>query len=117
MVGAADLEKAVGVGSVGFGVVATLAPRMFLGIYGLPDEANVRTMTRLWGTRTAVLGSLVFTLDGTDNKRTLMTMAAAMNAADALVVASAGGVSTRARVLGSLTSAGFAGVIAYLLNQ
>jgi hypothetical protein len=117
MVAAEDIEKAVGVGSVTFGAVAVLAPRAFLGMYGLPDEANVRTMTRLWGTRTAVLGSLVFTLEGTQNKRSLMTMAAAMNAVDALVVASAGGVPVRTRVLGSLTSAGFAGVLAYMLSQ
>ena len=117
MVAAEDIEKGVGVGSVAFGTVAVLAPRMFLGMYGLPDEANLRTMTRLWGTRTAVLGTLVFSLEGTENKRSLMTMAAAMNAVDALVVASASGVSVRARVLGSLTSAGFAGVLAYMLTQ
>lgn len=117
MVGAEEIEKAVGVGSVAFGAVATLTPRVFLRMYGLPDEANMRAMTRLWGTRTAVLGALVFTLEGAENKRTLMTMAAAMNAADALVVASAGGVSARARVLGSLTSAGFAGALAYMLSQ
>lgn len=117
MVAAGDIEKAVGAGSVAFGAVAALTPRVFLGMYGLPDEANVRTMTRLWGTRTAVLGSLVFTLDGPENRRSLMTMAAAMNAVDALVVGSAGGVSTRTRILGSLTSAGFAGVLAYMLSQ
>jgi hypothetical protein len=117
MVAAEDIEKAVGLGSVGFGAVATLAPGMFLGMYGLPAEPNLRAMTRLWGTRTAVLGALVFTLEGTENKRSLMTMAAGMNAVDALVVASAGGVSVRTRVLGSLTSAGFAGVLAYMLSQ
>lgn len=117
MVAAEDIENAVGAGSVAFGAVAALAPRVFLGMYGLPNEANVRTMTRLWGTRTTVLGSLVFTLDGTENKRKLMTLAAAMNAVDALVVASARGVPARTRVLGSLTSAGFAGVLAYMLNQ
>ena len=86
-------------------------------MYGVPNEANVRTMTRIWGTRTAVLGALVFTLEGTENKQKLMTMSAAMNAADAVMVAAAGGVPARARVLGSLTSAGFAGALAYALNQ
>lgn len=117
MVAAEDIEKGVGAGSVAFGAVAVLTPRMFLGMYGLPNEANLRTMTRLWGTRTAVLGSLVFSLEGTENRRSLMTMAAAMNAVDALVVASASGVSLRTRVLGSLTSAGFAGVLAYRLSR
>jgi hypothetical protein len=44
-------------------------------------------------------------------------MAAAMNAADAVLVAAAGGVPVPARVLGSLTSAGFAGALAYASNQ
>lgn len=117
MAGADDIQKAVGVGSVAFGAVAALTPRLFLGMYGVPDEANVRTMTRIWGTRTAVLGVLAFTLEGTENKQKLMTMTAAMNAADAVMVAAAGGVPGRARVLGSLTAAGFAGALAYALNQ
>lgn len=99
-------QKAVGVGSVAFGAMAALTPRLFLGMCGVPDEANVRTMTRLWGTRTAVPGALVFTVEGTENIQRMMTMTAAMNAADAVMVAAAGGVPVRARVLGSLTSAG-----------
>jgi hypothetical protein len=47
----------------------------------------------------------------------MMTMTAAMNAADAAMVAAASGIPGRARVLGSLTSAGFAGALAYVLNQ
>jgi hypothetical protein len=86
-------------------------------VYGLPDEVNVRTMTRLWGTRTAVLGALVFTLEGAENKQSMMTLTAAMNAADPVMVAAAGGVPVRARVLGSLTSAGFAGALAYALKR
>lgn len=117
MAGADDIRKAVGVGSIAFGAMATLAPRLFLGMYGVPDEANLRTMTRLWGTRSAVLGVLVFTLEGAENQQRLMTMSAAMNTVDAGMVATAGGVPVRARVLGSLTSAGFAGALAYALNQ
>jgi hypothetical protein len=116
MAGSDDIQKVVGVGSVAFGAVATLTPRLFLGMYGVGDDANVRTMTRLWGTRTAVLGALLLTLQGTENKQTMMTMSAAMNAADAVMVAAAGGVPVRARVLGSLTSAGFAGALAYALS-
>jgi hypothetical protein len=117
MAGADDVQRAVGAGSVAFGVLAALGPRLFLGLYGVPDEASVRTMTRIWGTRTAVLGVLTFTLEGAENKRRLMTLSAAMNATDALMVAGAGGVPARARVLGSLTSAGFAGALAYALSQ
>jgi hypothetical protein len=117
MTDADDIQKAVGVGSVAFGAVAALTPRLFLGMYGVPDDASLRTMTRLWGTRTAVLGALVFTLEGAENRQTMMTMTAAMNVADAALVATARGVPVRARVLGSLTSVGFAGALAYALNQ
>lgn len=117
MAGAEDIQKAVGIGSVGFGVAALVTPRLFLGTYGVPDEANVRVMTRIWGTRTALLGALVFTVDGTENRQKLMTMSAVMNATDAVVIATAAGIPARARVLGALTSAGFAGALAYALNQ
>lgn len=117
MAGAEDVQKAVAIGSVAFGAVAALAPRLFLGLYGVPDEPSVRTMTRIWGTRTVVLGALGFTLEGTRNQQQLMTMTAAMNAADAAMVAAAGGVPVRARILGSLTSAGFAGATAYASNR
>jgi hypothetical protein len=112
-----DIQKAVGVGSVAFGLVAALVPRLFLGLYGVPDKADVRTMTRLWGTRTTVLGALMLTLEGTENKRRLMTMAAAMDTSDAAITAAARGIPVRARVFGSLTSAGFAGALAYALSR
>lgn len=112
-----DIGKSVGVASIAFGAVAALTPRLFLGLYGVPNEANVRTMTRLWGTRTAVLGALVLTLDRAEDQQKLMTMAAAMNATDAVMVATARGIPGRARTLGSLTSAGFAAALAYGLSQ
>jgi hypothetical protein len=112
-----DIQKAVAIGSVAFGAVATVAPRLFLGMYGVPDEPPVRTMTRLWGTRTAVLGGLMFALEGAQDQQRLMSAATAMNAADTVLVASARGVPLRARVLGSLTSAGFAGALAYALKK
>ena len=117
MARAEDIQKAVAIGSVAFGAVAAVAPRLFLGLYGVPEEPAVRTMTRLWGTRTAVLGGLLFALEGAEDQRRLMSAAAAMNAADTLIVAGARGVPVRSRVLGSLTSAGFAGALAYALKQ
>ena len=47
-----DIRKSVGYASVGFGAIAILAPRLFLGMYGVPNDQNVRLMTRMWGTRT-----------------------------------------------------------------
>lgn len=117
MAGAVDIQKSLGVASVAFGAIGALTPRLLLGMYGVPNDVNVRTMTRLWGTRTAVLGLLVFTLQGGENKQKLMSLCAAMNVADAVIVAATGGLPARSRVLASLTSAAFAGAIAYTLNQ
>lgn len=64
-----------------------------------------------------MLGALVFTLVGLDHHKKLMTLTAAVNAADAAMVAAAGGVPVRRRVLGSLTSGGFAGALGYALSQ
>lgn len=94
-----------------------MTPRVFTGLYGLPDEANLKTMTRLWGTRTAVLGALALAADRAEDQRRLMTMAAAMNAADSVFVAANGGLSARTRVLGSLSSATFAAALTYALTR
>lgn len=78
-------------------------------------------MTRLWGTRTAVPGGLALTLDGVENRKSPKTMTAAMNAAmnaaDAVMVAAANGLPVRARLLGSVTPTGFAGAPAYVVNR
>lgn len=111
-----DIRKSVGYASLAFGGSAALTPRVFLGMYGVPDEQNVRLMTRMWGTRTAVLGALTFTLGDQDDRRTLMMAAAAMNAADTLLI-SASRAPVRSRAMGAATTAAFAGAIAYALTR
>lgn len=111
-----DIRRSLGYASLGFGAVAALAPRLFLGMYGVPSDESVRLMTRMWGTRTAVLGALALTLGDTQDRRTLMTAAAAMDAADTLLIA-ASPVPARARAMGAATTAAFAGAIAYALTK
>ena len=111
-----ELRKTVGCASIGFGVVAVLTPRLFLSLYGVPDEDNVRLMTRLWGTRNVVLGVLTLTLRDPEDRGTLMTAAAAMDAVDTLLIATSS-VPPRARVTGAATTAGFAAAIAYGLSK
>jgi hypothetical protein len=111
-----DIRKSVGYASMGFGAVAILAPRLFLGAYGLPNDENVRLMTRMWGTRSAVLGALTLALNDSEDRRTLLVAAAAMDAADTLVIA-ASPVPVRARAMGAATTAAFAGALAYGLTR
>lgn len=102
------LREGLSWGAIGFGALATLAPRVFGGVYGLKESPELLVMTRLWGTRTAVLGLALLGADA-DEGRKLTQLATAMNVADALIVAGAGsGVNKRSRVLGSLSSAAFA---------
>jgi hypothetical protein len=111
------LSQGLAWGAVGFGVFAALAPRAFESVYGLRDNGDLRVMTRLWGSRTLVLGVVLLNADQ-DARKQLAGLAAAMNAADALVIAGAGPeVNKRSRVLGSLTSAAFAGAYASLLGR
>ena len=106
----------MGYGSLGFGAIAVLTPRLFLRIYGVPDEENLRLMTRLWGGRTAVLGALALTLDDSEDRRSLMTATAAMNAVDTLLIA-ASHAPARARAMGAATSAAFAAALGYGLTR
>jgi hypothetical protein len=111
-----DIRRSVGYASLGFGAVAVLTPRLFLGAYGVPDEQNLRLMTRMWGTRTAALGALTLALRDTEDRRTLMAAAAAMDAADTLLIASSS-ASVRARAMGAATTAAFAAALAYGLTR
>ena len=111
-----DIRKATSCGAIGFGVLALVSPRVFLGLYGIPDEANVRLMTRLWGTRTAVVGALSLLLRNPDDLRVLMTAAVVNDGLDTLLIA-ASDAPMRARVLGAATTSGFAAATAYALSE
>jgi hypothetical protein len=110
-----DIRKTVGYGALGFGVLAALTPQLFLGLYGMPDEPNVRLMTRVWGTRTTAVGALSLLLRDTEARRTLMTAAVVNEALDTLLVATSS-APMRARVLGASTTAAFAAATAYALT-
>jgi hypothetical protein len=114
----AQLIDVVNYGALGFGGVAVLAPRLFAGLYGIKGDGNVLTMIRLWGTRTAALGAVGMLTKGSSNYKTVLTIGAGMSVVDSLVIAGAGpDVALRARAMGALTSAAFAGVQGYLVGQ
>jgi Domain of unknown function (DUF4267) len=111
-----DIRKSVGYASVGFGAAAVLTPRLFLGLYGVPDDDNVRLITRMWGTRTAVLGGLALALGDIEDRRTLMVAATAMDVVDTLLIATSP-VPARARAMGAATTAAFAAALGYGLTR
>ncbi len=104
-------------GAIGFGAAATVTPRLFEKLYGLEDEGELRVMTRLWGSRTTVLG-LVLMAAEKDERRRLSMLMAGMNVVDALVIATAGpDVRRSSRVMGALTAAAFAAGHGLLLSD
>jgi hypothetical protein len=111
-----DIRKSSAIAGLSFGAVAALTPRLFAGMYGMSDDPDTRTMTRLWGTRTALIATAVLLSEGRSEQRRLMMMTTAMSAADTILIAGAGGVPARARAMGALTSAGFAAAGAYALT-
>jgi hypothetical protein len=113
-----DVSRQTAFGALGFGAVAVVAPRLFTGVYGLTSDPNVRTLARLWGTRTAVLGAIILKAERPEDRRRVMMLGTVMNATDALIAATAGSqVSARGRILGSLTSGAFAALGAYALTS
>ena len=102
------ISNAVAGGALGFGAIGLIAPKVLVGTFGLPDTGPFRFLSRLWGTRTAVLGFLALTLPESERKQ-VYAAAAAMNAVDAAVAVAAGpDLSGRTKVMAALTSGTFA---------
>ena len=111
-----SVRTAIGAGSLGFGVLATLSPKVLRRAYG-DSSSNGGALDyfgRTWGTRTAVLGALTLLASSDEEVARLSALAAAMNAADSLAAFSARGMPGRTRVMAGLTSAGFAVASGYV---
>jgi hypothetical protein len=108
-----QLERGLAIGAIGFGVVAAVAPRAFTAAYGLGGDPKLLAITRLWGTRTAVLGGLSLT-GGDEARAKMLPWVLGLNVADTVLTARADGIPKRTRALGALTSAAFAGAFGYL---
>ena len=105
-------------GGLGFGVLAVAAPTAFSRMYGLKGDGNLRAIIRLWGTRTALISAIALRVTDPATRRRLALAIAGMDVADAALTLTAGpDVPRHTRVLGAGTSAGFAAVTGYWLNQ
>jgi hypothetical protein len=108
-----QLERGLAIAAIGFGVVATVAPRAFSRVYGLGGDPKLLAMIRVWGTRTAVLGGLALT-GGEETRTRMIPWIVGLNAADTVLIARSDGISGRTRTLGALSSGAFAGAFGYL---
>lgn len=110
------IARAMGAGSLGFGVLAMLAPGALRRTYG--DKASsggaLDYFGRTWGTRTAVLGALVLTAKTDDEKKRLAFLTAAMNTVDAVSAFRGQDMPASTKMMAGLTSAGFAAASGYI---
>lgn len=110
------LAKAIGAGSLAFGVLATVSPTVLRRSYGDRRSTGgaLNYFGRTWGTRTAAFGALTLAA-GSDGERERIAMAAAaMNSLDALAAWGATGMPVATRVMAGFTSAAFAAGSAYV---
>jgi hypothetical protein len=110
------VTRAIGVGSLGFGALATVAPGALRRAYGdsTTGGGSLDYFGRTWGTRTAVLGALTLMASSDAERKRIATLAAAMNAVDSLAAFGAKGMPATTRVMAGLTSAGFAVAAGYV---
>lgn len=113
------MSKAIGFGSLGFGVFAIASPRALRATYGdrTSGGGSLDYFGRTWGTRTAVLGALTVMAGSDEERKRIAGLAAAMNAVDSLAALRAKGIPARTRRMAAVTSAGFAVAAGYLATQ
>ena len=109
------IGKAIGAGSLAFGIFATLSPAGLRRTYGdsVSSGGSLDYFGRTWGTRTAVLGALSLMAESDAERKRIANLAAAMNAVDSLVAFGTTGIPGTTRVMAGVTSAAFAATGAY----
>ena len=104
------VSRAIGMASLGFGALATVAPGAFRQAYGDTTDASgsLDYFGRTWGTRSTAIGVLTLMASSDAERKRIATVTAAMNAVDSLAAFQARDVPTRTRTLAALTTATFA---------
>ena len=110
------VARGIGIGSLSFGLLATVAPGALRTAYGdsSPGGGALDYFGRTWGTRTAVLGALSLMASSGEERRRIARLAASMTAIDSLSAFRATGMPGVTRAMAGLTSAGFAGASMYV---
>lgn len=107
-----QLQQLLSYGSIGFGVLAWVTPKLFNTVYGLPHDPGTVVLTRGWGTRTAALG-VIGLLAPAKAKKQFAAVGTVVNAIDAATEATAA-TGARARVLATLSSGVFGAAYGYV---
>lgn len=103
---------------LGFGVVAAVAPGAFLRLYGLRGEETTRLFARMWGAAQIAVSAEGLRASTARERRDHLVTTAALGAGNMLAILAAGNeVGRGSKLLGLVTTAGFAGAAAYALRQ
>jgi hypothetical protein len=107
--------KAIGAGSLGFGIFATLSPAMLRRTYGdsVSTGGSLDYFGRTWGTRTAVLGALSLMAETDSERKRIAGLSASMNFMDSVAALRSKGMPAVTRTMAALTSAGFGAAAVY----
>ena len=112
------VNKVLAYGALGFGAAAVLAPTTLRKSYGMSAEGPELTyLGRMWGTRNLVLGALSLGASSDEERKRYAMVTIGMNTMDSLTAASTAGLPGATRVMGALTSAGFAAAGVYVVTN
>lgn len=104
--------------ALGFGVVATASPGLFLKLYGLQGDDTARMFVRMWGVANTSIGVDGLRAVTPDERREGLVRTAALSVGNSAAILVAGkGVGGGSRALGLLTTLGFAAAALYALNE
>ena len=104
-----DLQDQLALGGLGFGVTAALAPGLIAAVYRLEGDQNLQIMTRLWGTALSAFSAAALLSDDEDARAVFAQVGAVVNLANAALIATTTSeLTTAGRLLGIVTSLGFA---------
>jgi hypothetical protein len=112
------VNKVLAYGALGFGVAGVLAPTALRKSYGMSVEGPELTyLGRMWGTRNVVLGALSLGASTEEERKRYAMVTIGMNVLDSLTAATTDGLPGSTRVMGALTSAGFAAAGVYVVSN
>jgi len=104
-----QLTKIAGGVGLGYGVAALFAPRALGRVYGVDGTGDTDALTRLYGSRTAGIGALAFTIKDPATRNRLLQVAAAISAVDTVSAIFSGvtrATSMRSSAMTALSTAG-----------
>src|SRR5688500_5465948 len=111
------LVNALGASAALFGTAGVLAPRALAAAYAVPPTPHTTQLLRLFGTRMLALAAWTFTARTEEEVDRLLTVAAGMNAVDALTALATAGSTGRAGAIRAAATSGTFGALGLAVRR